>query len=168
MTVATRREKSVSERQHYQQSSCRCQTDTKVFVTIIMALTHVTVAKNGSLLRKQWARDEKSTLWKRLGDMSPSRWVIPSATSLSKSIGSDSNVHTSAVAFEKGWDNITSSCKGSSAAFLPWSTSPELSEMSIAAYSDSGCAVVGDGIKCIQRWLTVHSVSVKKARRRHK
>jgi len=48
--------------------------------------------------------------------------------------------------FQKGWDNTTSSCKGSSAAFMPWSTSPDSSEMSIA-YSDSGCATVGDGTK---------------------
>jgi len=66
------------------------------------------------------------------------RWAIPSAISLSKSIGSDFDVLTSAAAFEKGWDNTTSSCKGSSAAFImqPSSTLPGSSEISIA-YSDS-------------------------------
>jgi len=135
-------------------------TDTKVFVTTIIGTFRRNSRQNWRQLRKQQARDEKFTLWKILEETS--RWVIPSATSLSKSIGSDSNVLTSAAAFEKGWDNTTSSCKGSSAAFMPWSTSPESSEMSIA-YSDSGCAVVGDRTKCIQRWLTGHAVSVKRA-----
>ena len=126
----------------------------------LSAPSDVIAAKTGSQLREERARDEKSTLWKRLGETS--RWAIPSEISLSKSIGSDSNVLTSAAAFEKGWDNTTSSCKGSSAAFMPWSTSPESSEMSIA-YSDSGCAVIGDGTKRIQRWLTVRAVSENRA-----
>jgi len=158
MTVVTRREKSVSERQHYQQSSCHwcqglCQHHYRHFLTVI-------VAKTGIQIQEQRVRDEKSTLWKRLGETS--RQAIPWTTLLSKSIGSDSNVLTSAAAFEKGWDNSTSSCKGSSAALIPWSTSIESSQMSIA-YLDSDCAVVGDGIKRIQRWLTVHAVSVKRA-----
>jgi len=47
---------------------------------------------------------------------------------------------------------------------MPWSSSPawESSGMSIA-YSDSGCAVVGDGTKRIQRWLTAHAVFVERA-----
>jgi len=113
----------------------------------LSALSDVIVTKTGSQLREQRARDEKSTLWKRLGERS--RWVIPSPTSLSKSIGSNSDVLTSAATFEKGWDNTTSSCIGSSAVFMPWSTSPESSEMSIS-YSDSGYAVVGDGVKRIR------------------
>jgi len=113
----------------------------------LSAPTDVIVIKTGSHLRKQRARDEKSTLWKRVGETS--RRVIPSATLLSKSIGSNFDVITSAAAFEKGWDNTTSSCKGSSAAFMSWSTSPESSEMSIA-YLDSGCAAVGDGTKRIR------------------
>jgi len=111
------------------------------------ALSDVIVTKTGNQVQEQRARGEKSTLWKRLGETS--RWVIPSATSLSKSIGSSSDVLTSAASFEKGWDNTTNLCKGSSAAFMPWSTPPESPEMSIA-YSDSGCAVVGDETKRIR------------------
>jgi len=44
---------------------------------------------------------------------------------------------------------------------MPWSTSLQSSEMSIA-YWDSTCAVVGDGTRRIQRWLTVHAVSGKR------
>ena len=93
---------------------------------------------------------------KRLGKTP--RWVIPSATSLLKSIGSNSDVLTP----KKGRDNTTSPCKGSSAAFMPWSTSPESTEMSIT-YSDSSCAEVGDGTKHSLRWLVVHAVSVRRA-----
>jgi len=125
----------------------------------LSALSDVKVAKPGRLLREQRVRNEISTLWKRLGVMS--RWVTPSATLLSKSIGSDSNVLSSAAGFEKAWDNTTSSCKKSSAAFVPWSTSPDSSEMSIA-YSDSGCTEVGDGAKRIQRLITVHAVIEKR------
>jgi len=81
-------------------------------------------------------------------------------------IGSDPGVFTSAASFEKGWDNSTSLYKGSSTAFMPWSTSLQSSEMSIA-YWDSACAVVGDWTKRIQRWLTVHAVSGKRMNKVH-
>ena len=119
-------------------------------------LSDVIVTKTGNQVREQRARDEKSTLSKRSGETS--RWVIPSATSLSKLIGSNSDVLTSAAAFEKGWDNTTSSCKGSSAAFMPWSTSPESSDMSIA-YFGLWLRYSRWWNQAFQRWLTVHAVS---------
>ena len=129
--------------------------------TPLTALSDVIVAKTGSQIRKQRARGEKSTLWKRLGEMSR-WWAITSRPYYQNpSDHSDSDVLTSAAPFEKGWDSTTSSCKGFRAAFMPLSTSPESSKMCIAC-SDSNCAVVGDGTKRIQRWLTVHAVSVKR------
>jgi len=111
---------------------------------LLSALSDVIVTKTGSKVWEKRARDEKSISWKRFGETS--RWVIPSATSLSKCIESNSDLLTLAAAFEKCWDNNTNSCKWSSAVFMPWSTLPGSSEMSIA-YSDSGCVTVGDGIK---------------------
>ena len=126
----------------------------------LSAPSDVIVTKTGSQLRQQRARDEKSILWKGLGETS--RWLIPSATLLSKSIGSNSDVLTSAAAFEKGlrqYHELMQRIQCCSYALI-----------NIARIVRDEYCLFGLWLRCsrwwnqtYQWWLTVHAVSGTRA-----